>query len=467
MTEPHEDETFDDLTSRLSGLAADASAYTTASGEPMSAESVRRLGGRRRHRRIGGVVAAALAIVVMAGGAAVGANRLAGDTLPGPVASPESAVPASPTGTASSSSTPSPSSTPGPSSTPAPSTPADPTPTSGGVPTGSSGQGVLDPALLPQPTDLAWFDQGDYRTESTSQGLGALPPEACVASLPGLDPVAVGRRDFTGVHDATTLDVQATTWVLRFDGTDAADAALATLQATGQDCGPGSEFTVPVERGSAEFYEHATPTGFLYYGVGRVGETIAVVLMSSLGEDSIWSYDVKDTTGVALHPMIRSLPLVDARLAGTPGQVATSNPPAEICPGGQDGLLVSVSPVKGADAPASYRITVTNTSKVACVMHGYPGVQFGDDQGDQVGAAATRTGDSGSTIALQPGNSSIAIITMTAADSLGEDCEVSTVSTFRIFLPGASEPSFTYSPGMQACTNAKIEQLEVTAFGTP
>lgn len=469
MTEPHEDESYDDLTRRLSGLAADAAAYTSASGEPLSAASVRRLGSRRRHRRVGTVVAATLAVVMMAGGVAVGANRLSGDEQPGPVSSPKSAVPVSPSALPSG---PSPSGAASPSTSPsAPSSAgssAASSAASGGVPTGAGGQGVLDIALLPQPADLAWFDLGDYRTESTEQGLGRLPSEACVQSLAGLAPAAVGRRDLTGVHDGTALDVQATTWVLRFDSSASTDAALATLRAAGQDCGPGSKNVVTAERGSAEFYEHSTKTGFVFYGLSRVGDAIAVVLMTSVGQDSNWSYDVKDTSGLPLHPLIRSLPLVNARLAVTPGQVPTSSAPAEICPGGQLGLPVSVSPVNGSAGAGqvSYRITVTNTARVACVMHGHPGVQFNDDQGGPVGAEATRTGPSGPTIVLQPKKSTTAVIRLSQAGGYGSACDVRTVSSFRIFLPGMTEPSFTYNPGMQACANPDVHQLEVTAFGT-
>ena len=57
-------------------------------------------------------------------------------------------------------------------------------------------------------------------------------------------------------------------------------------------------------------------THFGDYGVVRAGDRLAVVAMDTVGLDSNWSYEENDPTGLAMHPMFRTLPKVAARLSG-------------------------------------------------------------------------------------------------------------------------------------------------------
>lgn len=449
MTRPEESPEYDaELSRRLSWLADDASDYTNSHGRPLPAESVRRLGTQRRHRRVGGVAVATLACVVMAGGVAIGATREQGDQPPATSqsaaasASPSSAAPASPSSAAPSGPRPSSSVSSSPSSPSAPTPPR----TSQGR---GSGDPIVDPDLLPVPGELAWHDFGDYRTVGTSQGQGDLPADACVQPMGDLGANGIARRDFQGVIERKNSDVQVTSWVLRFDSARQTDAALETLRGWGTACSGAGVHPVGVSRGSAEFYDHTLKPGadadFAMYGITRAGEVIAIVLLTSVGQDSNWAYDVTDTAGLALHPLIRSLPLVNARLAGTRGKLASTSDPVKACTGGQDGIDVSTTPVKGSAGAGhvSYRIRVTNTMKVACTIQGYPGVQLADDLGEKVGTDAARTGPTGPTLRLQPGTATTAIIRLSQAGAYGDPCDATDASSFRIFLPGMKEPSFS------------------------
>lgn len=472
MTHPDESPDYDaELSRRLAGLADDATAYTTSHLQPLPAESVRRLGTQRRHRRVGGVVVATLACVVMAGGVAIGATRLQAEQPLTPAATPSTAAPSpsSPTPSATRSATQS--GSPPASSPPSPSQPSRPpaSPPS----TGAGDLPALDPSLLPVPQELAWLDLGSYRSVSTSQGQGELPADACVQPFDDLNASAIGRRDFQGVFAGKAMDVQATSWVLRFDSVRQTDTALTTLQGWGTACSKAPVTKVAVPRGSAEFYEHTLEPGadadFAMYGLTRVGDVIAIVLLTSVGQDSLWAYDVTDTTGLPLHPLIRSLPLVNARLAGVPGQLPSPIDPVNACPGGgQNGIDVSTSPVKGSAGAGqvSYRITLRNSMKVACTVQGFPGVQFNSDDVKKVGADAARAGATGPTVTLQPGKTTTAIIRLSQAGAYAEACDPTPVNSFAVVLPGMTEASYTYSPDMIACANPKIVQLTVTAFGT-
>ena len=73
-------------------------------------------------------------------------------------------------------------------------------------------------------------------------------------------------------------------------------------------------------------------THFGAYGVVQAGHRLAVVAMDTVGLDSNWSYVENDPTGLATHPMFRTLPKVAERLRGAAApstRLTGSQPPHE------------------------------------------------------------------------------------------------------------------------------------------
>lgn len=156
---------------------------------------------------------------------------------------------------------------------------------------------------------------------------------------------------------------------------------------------------------------------------------------------------------------------------------ATSRPTTTAPPGAAEGgavasvencttqhLSATVSPQEGATGSTILALSLTNESDQACKLSGFPGVSFADGNGAMIGVPAERTGGSGATVTVLPGESASAALKQGNANNYGQVCNAHTSDHLVIYPPENTEP-LTVPYQTQACGNPKIVQLEIKAFG--
>lgn len=119
----------------------------------------------------------------------------------------------------------------------------------------------------------------------------------------------------------------------------------------------------------------------------------------------------------------------------------------------------------GAAGHSLPTIDLTNASDTTCTLTGYPGVSFvGDDNGTQLGAAATRdgSGPAATTVTLDPGAAASAQLDITRAENYSEaDCAPQPADGLRIYPPDQDEALFVATDGYTACANDQIVLISV------
>jgi hypothetical protein len=98
-------------------------------------------------------------------------------------------------------------------------------------------------------------------------------------------------------------------------------------------------------------------------------------------------------------------------------------------------LYLSMGRKEGAAGSLYWSIRFTNTGTSTCALRGYPGVSVLDTAHRQIGPAATRTGESSSTVTLAPAHSTVAVI-RTANGPIGGPC-LRTGTYLRIYPPAS------------------------------
>jgi hypothetical protein len=98
-------------------------------------------------------------------------------------------------------------------------------------------------------------------------------------------------------------------------------------------------------------------------------------------------------------------------------------------------LYVSMGRKEGAAGSVYWPIRFTNTSTSSCGLRGYPGVSALDTAHRQIGPAATRTGQSYSTVTLAPAHTVPAVI-RTTNGPIGGPC-LRTGTYLRIYPPAS------------------------------
>ncbi|HRW18478.1 MAG TPA: DUF4232 domain-containing protein [Dermatophilaceae bacterium] len=97
------------------------------------------------------------------------------------------------------------------------------------------------------------------------------------------------------------------------------------------------------------------------------------------------------------------------------------------------------------------RLTVTNTSKAACTLTGWPGVSLvGGDNGDQIGQPGDRAGGPARTITVRPGGTAAAAVTI-ASTASSPSCAVRPARGLRVYLPDTSSALFVAVSGLSGC----------------
>lgn len=150
----------------------------------------------------------------------------------------------------------------------------------------------------------------------------------------------------------------------------------------------------------------------------------------------------------------------------TPTPTPTPTPTAA-GPCTTDNSTTELGAPSGAAGSTQVPLIFTNTSDAACTLEGYPTVEFvGDGNGTQIGATAMQ--DASTVVALvtiEPGNSAMATLTITDAANV-DDCSPVTPDGFRVIPPGSNDAFFIEVTDYQACENAAVSILAVSAIAT-
>lgn len=131
---------------------------------------------------------------------------------------------------------------------------------------------------------------------------------------------------------------------------------------------------------------------------------------------------------------------------------------------GTPDLKISTGSNGGGAAGSFYSyIDFTNTGSVPCSLEGYPGVSLTDASGAQLGAAATRSTDTGSAklVTLAPGATANAELRLTD-DTVypTSQCQPVTAAYLKVYPPNntqAAQISFTGT----TCANSSIKMLAI------
>jgi hypothetical protein len=159
-----------------------------------------------------------------------------------------------------------------------------------------------------------------------------------------------------------------------------------------------------------------------------------------------------------------------ATAAGAPAPAATpsTTTPAPTAPASclSSGLQASLGPGQGAAGTLYQVIVLTNTSKSACTLYGYPGVSFVTGPGGTViGAPASRNPLIPDTlITLQPGEAASALAGIADTGALPQSaCKPGTSDWLQIYPPG-DRGSLLVQYRAQVCTRPGEKYMRVTAM---
>ncbi|MFK0293706.1 DUF4232 domain-containing protein [Streptomyces sp. NPDC090442] len=92
----------------------------------------------------------------------------------------------------------------------------------------------------------------------------------------------------------------------------------------------------------------------------------------------------------------------------------------------------------------------TNKGKKACSLRGFPGVSLIQRDGSAVGTPATREGDAGGSVRLQPGQSASALLHTVNEGVSDTPCWSNSQIVF-VYPPGSKESMTTGSGGLRVC----------------
>jgi hypothetical protein len=104
----------------------------------------------------------------------------------------------------------------------------------------------------------------------------------------------------------------------------------------------------------------------------------------------------------------------------------------------------------------------TNTGPHACSMRGFPGVSLVGTGGEQIGAAASRTGSGGDAVLLAPGDSARADLRVTRAENYPQErCEPAPAKGLRVYPPNQTQALFLSRSQFTGCGNSGVGLLSV------
>ncbi|MET4060385.1 hypothetical protein ABIB35_001930 [Arthrobacter sp. UYP6] len=156
-------------------------------------------------------------------------------------------------------------------------------------------------------------------------------------------------------------------------------------------------------------------------------------------------------------------------------EASTAAPTAGTAPsGGPDACAAAemageIEDTAGGGAAGSvYRtLVLTNVSSDACTLAaGFPGVSYIDASGEQIGAAAVRSGAgpaAGESFVLESGQSVAAELKETRAENYGQECESHQATELMVYPPEDLE-SLRIEHAVLACENPNVELMSIGAL---
>lgn len=123
-------------------------------------------------------------------------------------------------------------------------------------------------------------------------------------------------------------------------------------------------------------------------------------------------------------------------------------------------LDIAFGRVEGAAGTVYREVVFTNRGPRTCVLRGFPGVSYVDADGKQVGAAASRVGDRGSSLTLPHGGAAISDVGFAQVDNFDpEVCRKTPVWGIRVFPPDETVPLYEPMRDQHGCAG------DVSPFG--
>ena len=126
------------------------------------------------------------------------------------------------------------------------------------------------------------------------------------------------------------------------------------------------------------------------------------------------------------------------------------------------GLRLGLSRTEGTAGTFYVSVRFTNEGKSSCVIAGFPGVSYVDENGKQVGSSAVRSGAKGPQVTLLPGAGAAALLAMTDAGVFDPDtCRPAPVSGLRVYPPDEYHAGYLPHPGTGCAGPTPEPQLRV------
>ncbi|MFW0121982.1 DUF4232 domain-containing protein [Rothia sp. CCM 9419] len=163
------------------------------------------------------------------------------------------------------------------------------------------------------------------------------------------------------------------------------------------------------------------------------------------------------TTPEASHPE----PVVPAPASTAPMTASTP-----VCDYGNIRIDAQAAPGAGAAGSRYISLTFSNTGTAPCSLSGYPGVNYVDANGHQIGASAVPAGEwTSSGKVLHSHESVTAILRETRAGLYSEQmCQPTTAAGYRVIIPGTSNSLVLKFPA-EACSDNTVTQLSIGQVG--
>ncbi|MSZ51615.1 MAG: DUF4232 domain-containing protein [Actinobacteria bacterium] len=128
-----------------------------------------------------------------------------------------------------------------------------------------------------------------------------------------------------------------------------------------------------------------------------------------------------------------------------------------------DQLKGSVGETQSGAGQRYTALILTNTSTKVCDMRGFPGVSLLDSSSKQIGQPASRDGNEGPTLTLQPGASASTTL-HTSASGMGAACEPASAQ-IKVYPPD-NTASLSIAATYTACGGFKVSTLVAGTTGS-
>jgi len=191
------------------------------------------------------------------------------------------------------------------------------------------------------------------------------------------------------------------------------------------------------------------------------GGAAAALLLAGCqsGGDSA-SSDVT-TTSQSPTTMAQPLPGSSSPTAAAGGKAPANDAECKVAD-----LSLSLNHGEGTAGTYYRALIFTNKGKRTCTIQGFPGVSYvTDDDGQQVGEAATRNGEKKPAITLKPGDSANVTIGFRDIDAFDEaSCQPTDTRGLRIYPPDEYDSMFVPIGGRGCAKKVSESQLTVTSM---